>query len=96
MKLNLGSKPNLLSSIDSQQACDTHGITMVLLQPTQPRWTRIDRPKQQASAPLAQVSSSCGKRTLTLSEDHFKLPNKHQQVSRSAEKEITELVEADI
>lgn len=72
VELNQESRSNLFPSVDNQQARDTHGITRSLLHPSQPRWTRVDRPNKPVRASKAQATSSCGKRLLTLSEDHFK------------------------
>ena len=90
------SSPTITPSIASHETHDKQETIRFSSYPPKPRWTKVDRSNQTDCNPSVHATLSHGKRTLMLRDDHFELPNKHLQVSRSEEDDSIELVEADI
>ena len=65
------------------------------MQAPKPRWTRVVRVNKEPTVAASHGKPSNGKRTMTLNDDHSKLPNKCYQVLRSEQDVGIELVEVD-
>lgn len=87
--------PELTPELISHEANSSARAPRVFTQAPKPRWTRVVRINTTPTVAISQGNPSYGKRTLTPSDDHPKLPNKRYQVSRSEENDCIELAEAD-
>lgn len=96
MHLHSVSISILIPTDENHVAHDKHGSHRVSLHPHAPKWTRIDRQSKPVGDSSAQAFLTCGKRSITPTDNHSQFPNKHQQVSRSKDYDISEVVEADI
>ena len=93
--LILELNPDLNSNGISSSARDNQESPRVSLQANKPRWTRVVRVNNKPSEEVSLGKLSKKKRKAALNDDHFKLPNKRYQVSRSEEDAGIELAEAD-
>nr|POE60225.1 tortifolia1-like protein 2 [Quercus suber] len=69
-----------------------HGSPRVSLHPKALKWTRFDRKSKPVGESPDEVFASCGKRSTSPTDNHSELPNKRQQVSRSKDYDISEVV----
>nr|POE98172.1 hypothetical protein CFP56_57415 [Quercus suber] len=71
------SIPNLNPTNDNHVTCDKHGSPRVFLHPHALKWTRIDSQTKIVGDSSTQVFLGCGKRSITPTNNHSELPNKH-------------------